>query len=383
MNITAMQRRKLALIAVIAVLGALLAYVALRSGPLAPIAVTTAKVESQSLRPALFGVGTIDAERTYRVGPTFAGRVRSLTVNVGDRVVAGQTIGEMDPVDLDDRMAAQASAMQGAEAAVREATARQAYAASEAGRYESLLAARATSEEVLAAKRQELVAAKAAAANARSNLERMRADLSGLQSQRGNLRLIAPASGIVTLREVEPGTVVAGGQTVIEIIDPASLWVDVRIDQVSSAGLRAGLPARVQLRSGGGKVLHGRVLRIEPRADPITEETLIKVVFDTLPTPLPPLGEFAEVTLDLAPIAKGPVVPNAAIRRMGDRIGVWKLDDGDPVFVPVELGKADLGGRVQVLKGLDDGDTIIVYSEQELGPNSNISVVDRIPGVTP
>jgi len=77
------------------------------------------------------------------------------------------------------------------------------------------------------------------------------------------------------------------------------------------------------------------------------------------------------------------VVPNAAIRRMGDSIGVWKLDGGDPVFVPVTLGKADLGGRVQVLKGLDDGDTIIVYSEQELTGNSNISVVDRITGVTP
>ena len=191
------------------------------------------------------------------------------------------------------------------------------------------------------------------------------------------------ASKIVTLREAEPGTVVAGGQTVIEIIDPASLWVNVRIDQVSSAGLRAGLPARVQLRSGDGKVLPGRVLRIEPRADPVTEETLVKVVFDTLPTPLPPLGEYAEVTLDLAPIGKGPVVPNAAVRRMGDRIGVWKLDDGDPVFVPVKLGKADLGGRVQVLEGLDEGDTIIVYSEQELNQNSNTSVVERIPGVTP
>ena len=383
MNITAMQRRKFALIAVIVVLGALLAYVALRSGPLAPIAVTTAKVESQSLRPALFGVGTIDAERTYQVGPTVAGRVKSLTVKVGDQVVAGQIIGQMDPVDLDDRLAAQVSAMQGAEASVREASARQAHAASEASRYESLLAARATSEEVLAVKRQDLVAARSAAANARSNLERMRADYSGLQSQRGNLRLIAPASGIVTLREVEPGAAVAGGQTVIEIIDPASLWVNVRIDQVSSAGLRAGLPARVELRSGDGKVLQGRVLRIEPRADPVTEETLVKVVFDTLPVPLPPLGEYAEVTLDLAPIGKGPVVPNAAIRRMGDSIGVWKLDGGDPVFVPVTLGKADLGGRVQVLKGLDDGDTIIVYSEQELTGNSNISVVDRIPGVTP
>lgn len=383
MNITAMQRRKLALIAVIVVLGALLAYVALRSGPLAPIAVTTAKVESQSLRPALFGVGTIDAERTYQVGPTFAGRLRSLTVNVGDQVVAGQTIGEMDPIDLDDRLAAQASAMQGAEASVREASARQAYAASEASRYESLLAARATSEEVLAAKRQELVSARAAAANARSNLERMRADYSGLQSQRGNLRLVAPAAGIVTLREVEPGAVVAGGQTVIEIIDPASVWVNVRIDQVSSAGLRAGLPARVQLRSGGGNILPGRVLRIEPRADPVTEETLVKVVFDTLPVPLPPLGEYAEVTLDLASIAEGPVVPNAAVRRMGDSIGVWKLEGGDPVFVSVELGQADLDGRVQVLRGLDVGDTIIVYSEQELTGNSNISVVDRISGVTP
>ena len=383
MNIPAIQRRKLALIAVIVVLVVLLAYVALRSGPLAPVAVTTAEVQSQPLRPALFGVGTIDAERTYRVGPTISGRVKNLTVNVGDRVVAGQTIGEMDPVDLDDRLAAQAFAMQGAEASVREASARQAYAASEASRYESLLAARATSEEVLAAKRQELVSARAAVANARSNLERMRADLSGLQSQRGNLRLVAPASGIVTLREVEPGTVVAGGQTVIEIIDPASVWVNVRIDQVSSAGLRAGLPARVKLRSGDGKVLSGRVLRIEPRADPITEETLIKVVFDTLPAPLPPLGEFAEVTLNLAPIAKGPVVPTAAIRRVGDQIGVWKLEGGGPVFVPVELGKADLDGRVQVLEGLDEDDTIIAYSEQELTGNSNISVVDRIPGVTP
>ena len=240
MNITAMQRRKFALIAVIVVLGALLAFVALRSGPLAPIAVTTAKVESQPLRPALFGVGTIDAERTYQVGPTVAGRVKSLTVNVGDQVVAGQIIGQMDPVDLDDRLAAQVSAMQGAEASVREASARQAHAASEASRYESLLAARATSEEVLAVKRQDLVAARAAAANARSNLERMRADYSGLQSQRGNLRLIAPASGIVTLREVEPGAAVAGGQTVIEIIDPASVWVNVRIDQVTEKSCRAG-----------------------------------------------------------------------------------------------------------------------------------------------
>lgn len=383
MKITATQRRKMALIAVLALLVVLLGFVAFRSGPLAPVAVTTAKVESRSLRPALFGVGTIDAERTYRVGPTFQGRVKSLTVNVGDRVVAGQVIGEMDPVDLDDRLAAQASAMQGAVASVSEASARRAYAATEARRYERLLEAQATSEEVLAAKRQELVSAEAAVATARSNLDRMRSDYSGLQSQRGNLRLVAPASGIVILREVEPGAVVAGGQTVIEIIDPASVWVNARIDQVSSAGLMAGLPARIQLRSRGDRTLQGRVLRIEPRADAVTEETLVKVIFDTLPAPLPPLGEYAEVTVDLSPLPKGLVIPNAAIRRQGTAVGVWKIEDGDAVFVPVALGRTDLAGQVQVLRGLTAGDTIIVYSEAEITANSSISIVDNIPGVTP
>jgi RND family efflux transporter MFP subunit len=383
MNITTMQRRKVALIAVLVILAVSLGYVALRSGPLAPVTVTTADVENRTLRPALFGVGTIDAERIYRVGPTFAGRVRRLTVNVGDRVVAGQLIGEMDPVDLDDRLAAQVSAIRGAETSVSEANARRAHAAAEADRYESLLEARATSEEVLAAKRQDLVVAEAAAATARSNLDRMRSDYAGLQSQRGNLRLVAPATGIVSLREVEPGAAVAGGQTVIEIIDPASLWVNVRFDQVSSAGLMAGLPARVQLRSRDGEVLRGRVLRIEPRADAVTEETLVKVVFDTLPVPLPPLGEYVEVTVDLAPLPDGPVVPNAAVRRQGDSIGVWRLEDGEPVFVPVTPGKSDLDGRVQILRGLSEGDTIIVYSEREFSANSSVSIVERIPGVTP
>jgi hypothetical protein len=129
--------------------------------------------------------------------------------------------------------------------------------------------------------------------------------------------------------------------------------------------------------------MQGRVLRIEPRADAVTEETLVKVIFDTLPAPLPPLGEYAEVTVDLSPLPKGLVIPNAAIRRQGTSVGVWKIEDGDAVFVPVVLGRTDLAGQVQVLRGLTAGDTIIVYSEAEITANSSISIVDNIPGVTP
>jgi RND family efflux transporter MFP subunit len=376
-----MQRRTLALIAVIVPLLALLVYVALRSGPLAPVAVTEVRVESRALHPALFGIGTVEARYTYKIGPTFAGRIQRLEVHVGDRVTAGQVLGEMDPVDLDDRVRSQEAALKRAEAAIREAAARHAYAQSQARRYEQLFAARSVSEEALTAKRQELAIAEAALAGAREELVRARSDRDALVAQRSNLRLVAPVDGIVILRDADPGTTIVAGQAVVELIDPQSLWVNVRFDQVSASGLAADLPASIVLRSRNGRSLKGRVLRVEPKADAVTEEMLAKVIFDEVPSPLPPLGELAEVTIDLPALAATPVIPNAAVQRQGNRTGVWQITNGEPEFVPVTLGRSDLDGHVQVLEGLGEGDRIVLYSEKALGPHSRIHVVERIPGV--
>jgi multidrug efflux pump subunit AcrA (membrane-fusion protein) len=94
-------KRTLVVLVVLLPLLVLFIYVALRSGPLAPVPVTVARVENRSISPALFGIGTVEARYSYKIGPTFAGRVKRLSVQVGDRVKAGQVLGEMDPVDLD------------------------------------------------------------------------------------------------------------------------------------------------------------------------------------------------------------------------------------------------------------------------------------------
>lgn len=382
MKVLPLQRRTLALVAVIVPLAVLLVYVAMRSGPLAPVAVVAAKVESRTIRPALFGIGTVEARYTYKIGPTLAGRVKRLDVHVGDSVAAGRVLGEMDPVDLDDRMRSQEAAHKRAEAAVREAAARQAHAEIQARRYEQLFAVRSTSEEILATRRQEAQVADAALAAAREDLARARSDLEALRAQRSNLRLVAPVDGVVTLREADPGTTVVAGQTVVELIDPKSLWINVRFDQISAAGLAADLPARIALRSRGGQTLRGRVLRVEPKADAVTEETLAKVVFDGLPAALPPIGELAEVVVDLQPLPAVTVIPNAAVQRQKDQVGVWRVTDAGQRFVPVRLGRSDLDGRVQVVEGLGEGERIVVYSETALHPRSRIQVVDRIPGVS-
>ncbi|HFF8538760.1 TPA: efflux RND transporter periplasmic adaptor subunit [Raoultella ornithinolytica] len=377
-----LQGRTLALLAVIVPMLALFIYVGLRSGPLAPVSVTVVTVESRAVMPALFGIGTVEARYTYKIGPTFAGRVKRLEVHVGDQVKAGQVLGEMDPVDLDDRVRSQESAFKRAEAALREAEARQAYAQAQARRYEQLFAVRSTSEEIVTTKRQELQIADATLSAAREDIARARSDREALVAQRSNLRLIAPVDGVVAVRDADPGTTIVAGQAVVEVIDPKSLWINVRFDQISASGLAGGLPARIALRSRGGQTLKGRVLRVEPKADAVTEETLAKVAFDSRPEPLPPVGELAEVTVDLPALPAAPLVPNAAVRRDGDKVGVWQIVDGDLRFSRVKLGASDLDGYVQVREGIKNGDQVVTYSEKALTARSRVHIVDRIPGVS-
>ena len=377
------QKRTLALLAIIVPLLVLFVYVALYSGTLAPVSVVLTTVENKSISPALYGIGTVEARYTYKIGPTYPGRVRRLNVDVGDQVKAGQVIGEMDPVDLDERIRAQVAALKRANAQLRESQAREDYAQAQALRYEQLLKARSTSEEVLAAKRQDLMVAQAAVTAAREEVSRLHADLNALKAQRRNLALIAPVDGLVVARDAEPGTTVVAGQSVVELIDPNTLWINVRFDQIRANGLAANLPAQIVLRSQAGKVLAGRVLRVEPLADAVTEETLAKVVFDKIPDPMPSIGELAEVTVILPPLAAGPVIPNAAIRRIDGKLGVWQVVGRKLRYTPVSLGISDLDGNVQVRKGLKVGHRIVLYSENALNKHKRIHVVDHIPGVKP
>ena len=98
---------------------------------------------------------------------------------------------------------------------------------------------------------------------------------------------------------------------------------------------------------------------------------------------LPPLGELAEVTIDLPTLAAQPVLPNAAVQRVGGQTGVWQWTQGALQFTPVTLGVADLDGHVQVLSGLSVGDQVVLYSEKPLTARSRIHVVERLTKAAP
>jgi HlyD family secretion protein len=375
---------------------AALAFVALRTGPLASTRVTVTSVKDGKLSPSIFGVGTVEARRNWMVGPTVAGRVLSVRVDVGDTVKAGQLLAEMDPVDMDQRLTALDAALAratstqaAAQAQVADASVRRELAALNAKRNQDLAAQNFISPGALEGRLQEKASADAALQVAQANLSgtaqditRQKAERAALQQQRGNVRLLAPADGVVTSRDAETGSTVIAGQPVLRLIDPASLWVRLRVDQGRSTGLAPGLKASIVLRSQPRTPLQGQVARVELLSDAVTEERIAQIAFASTQRLAMSVGEIAEVELQLPETPATLLLPNASIQRLQGRTGVWRLTDGKPEFAPVRLGVSSLDDRVQVLEGLKAGDTVVVYSQKALSEGARVQVVDALVKAT-
>lgn len=376
----------------------LVALVFMRSGPLAPVQVVVTTVKEGRIQPGIFGVGTVEARRSWMVGPTTAGRVLNVKADVGDQVKAGDLLAEMDAVDIAQRLEASqatvaraSSALNAAHAQLADANARRELASINAKRNQDLAAQNFISAGALEARLQEKASADAGYQVALANLEaagqelsRTRADRDAMGKQRANVRLMAPNSGVVVSREAEPGSTVVAGQAVLRMVDPNSLWIKMRVDQGRSAGLTPGLNAKITLRSQPNVSLSGKVARVEMQADSVTEERIAQIEFDAGSDALrkTSLGELAEVTLELPQPAPALIVPNAAIQRMQGKVGVWRIQEHKLEYVQVRLGSSDLDGQVQVIEGLKSGDSVVVYSQKALKDDTRIKVVEALVGNT-
>jgi HlyD family secretion protein len=380
-------RRNIVIAALLAAFLAAFGWIVATRGPLAPVRVTVAKAAEARLERSLFGIATVEARRVHAIGPTVAGRVARVLVDQGDQVAGGQLLAEMDPVDLEARRAAGSAAaaragdlVRSAEAGLAEAASRAQLAQASAERYADLRRRNFVSREAADAKAHEAAAARAgrdaataALAAAREEVRRTQADLAGTARNAAHLRLTSPVAGIVSARLGEPGSTVVAGQPVVQVIDPAAIWLRVRIDQGRSAGLAAGLPAEIVLRSRPGEVLRGRVERIDLVGDAVAEERIANVAFDALPAGLA-IGELAEVTLRLPPVEKALAIPAAALARRGTTDGVWLPADGRARFAPVVAGTVSADGLIEVRRGLAAGQEVIVHAGRLLANDMRITV---------
>jgi RND family efflux transporter MFP subunit len=256
------------------------------------------------------------------------------------------------------------SDLQKAQAEVASRRAAATYAKSARDRAERLLALkaiprqdyeRAIADDELA--RSALSQALAEAQRSRSNASQL-----GIDVGSGTMSIRSPISGVVTARDVAPGSVVSPGAPLVTVTDPNTLWLTVALPEAAASAARVGAALRFTVPIAPDTFV-ARIQSVSGSFDPATRSLPVRGVVSNPGGRLRP-ELFARVWVESNQPQLTMTIPESAIQRMGNRITVFvyrPAPNGGARFArrDVEIGGAQ-AGRVAVLRGLKPGDAVVV-----------------------
>lgn len=285
--------------------------------------------------------GTVKAKTISAVASRVMGTVTSLKVKEGDRVRAGQVLMTIDDRDVAQRVKASEKALEAAKQnrSLSDVTYQ---------RYKKL-----SDEKVISQQEMDQIETRKKVADI--EYERAKAMLAEAQVNHGFTRITAPASGVVTARKIDPGSMAVPGAPVLVIEDPSSFTLETNLDESLSGKLRAGMPVEVVIDSIGQQA-NGRISEIVPSIDPLSRTFLAKI---DVKGPMLRTGLYAKVRI---PIGKKEVIvaPEKALVEKGQLTGVYAVDSkGIITYRLIRAGK-HYGSDVEVLSGIGPNDRIIV-----------------------
>jgi HlyD family secretion protein len=316
----------------------------------------------------VFGLGTVEARVTSKVGFRVSGVLLDLRADVGDRVAKGTILARLDDREQSARAARAAAAVQLSEASLQKASAglekaqaNYANAKTISERRQKLVQSSTTSVESADVAKTAEDTTRADVDLASSDIAVARAAINDAKAQQQQEAatlafhaLLAPYDAMVTARSKELGVALAAGEPVFTLIDPKTVWVLAFIDESKSGEIAVGKRADIVLRSRPHERFHGQVARIEPESDRVNEERRVAIAFDALPDNFH-LGEQAEVYITTVRLPQATLVPEAAIIGLGKNRGmVWTVEDGHLQQHDVTFGHRLLDGRYEVGGGLPD-----------------------------
>ena len=344
--------------------------------------------------------GVTRVRQPFAITTPMAGSLARIALQVGDRVEAGITelarISPAAPALMDARSRAQAeaavheaqSALALADTRLRQAISDLENAQTERTRARALAEAGTISARALELAEQGFTATAQALAAARSerdlsaaSLERARAQLIGPEATASPeiVRLLAPQSGIVLSITDPSGRPVQPGAPLMTLGDLSDL--ELEIDLLSADAVRVSPGARAEVdRWGGERVLGAVVRRIEPAAFTRVsalgiEEQRVRLVLDFTDPPdsRPGLGDRYRVVVRVILWEGDDLlrVPQAALFRHAGGWAVFRHLDGRAVLTPLQTGR-QAEGQAEVLSGLTEGETVVLYPASTLTDGARI-----------
>lgn len=230
---------------------------------------TTAKVERGRLVTTVSATGKLAPTNQVTVGSQLSGLVVRVLVDVNDRVVAGQTLAEIDPEQIEDQIRQGQAQLAANQAQVQQARATVAEAQAQLARLEEvykLSNGRVPSLTELQAGRANAQRAVAALRVAQANVVASQAALSQNQTQRARAVITSPVSGVVLARQVDPGQTVAASfntPTLFVIAEDLSeMKLEVAIDEADVGAVKEGQRATFSVDAFPGRTFPAAITRV-------------------------------------------------------------------------------------------------------------------------
>lgn len=182
----------------------------------------------------------------------------------------------------------------------------------------------------------------------------------------------SPFGGVVTQKNAIQGGFVKAGTTVYTVADLSRVWVEAHIFEYELGWVAKGQEALMTLPYLPGKTYRGKVAYVYPYLQRKTRDVVIRLEVANPDLELKP-DMYADVRIETTAKGEGLILPGEAVIRSGERNLVFVDKDGGR-FVPrdIVLGMSLDGGRVQVLKGLGPGETVVTSGQFMLDSESNL-----------
>ena len=310
------------------------------------VAVRIDTVKTENISTAFIANGNFEPSQNLQFAAESAGRVTKVLVDEGSSVRIGQVLAiiEGDKLSVD---------VQSANAAYQNAVA-------DNQRYENAFKTGGVTK-------QQLDQAKLALSNAKARLAQARISF-------GDATIRSSINGIVNKRHIEPGSVVASGTALFDLVNVSRLKLRVNVSENQIASLKVGTPVQVKASVFPDKEFSGKITFIAPMADATLNfpvEIEIENPGNSIKAGMYGTANFAATEAQQKPLR---IVPRSAFVGSVNSNQVFVVKDSIAQLKKIVAGRV-FGDKVEVLDGLQDGEIVVTSGQINLADGTKVSTI--------
>lgn len=332
---------------------------------------TVVEVKPGNLRVVVSATGVVEPEYIVVIKSQASGEVEEVFVQEGDQVVKGAPLVKINPIVETRRVNQANSEVRMAKARSSSAWLKYKYIKNQITLQKELLKKGLVPGSTMADLEKDLGMQSAEGILADAQIAKAEEGLKEAKDRLAETNIVAPISGTVIDREVQPGQVVtsgtnsvSGGNALLQIANLSKLFVTVKVDEADVAKLQRGQEAVITADGLPGKRFRGKILRISPKGTIESNITVFEVVVEADEKGSKALRPQMSANVEVVIVEKRDVllVPQRALERVGrdaqrNPLYIVRMADGKKQSVKVGLLEA---GQAEILSGLSEKDKVQV-----------------------